>query len=210
MPTSIKFWNGRARKYDRKLYKGPNYAARLSRAAEAFGENANVLDVGCATGEITLDLAQHCDQILGIDHARNMTDAANAKAKERNITNCRFEPLDANDPDLAEQSFDAITVYSVFHLVDDPPGLPATLTRLHALLKPGGRLITETPLLGDWNPLWKVLIKLMVALGFAPPIRAIKLADLEKLFRDTGFEITDSNVYNPKSGMHCIAAKKSL
>jgi 2-polyprenyl-3-methyl-5-hydroxy-6-metoxy-1,4-benzoquinol methylase len=211
VPTSIKFWNKRAPKYDKKLYKGPNYAARLERAAAAFGENANVLDVGCATGEITLDSAQHAKQILGIDHATSMTDTGNVKARERGIENCRFEPLDANDPALEEQSFDAITVYSVFHLIENPPGGPgvsATIARLHALLKPQGHLITETPVLGDWNLGWKVILKLCVLIGIAPPITALKLADLEQMFTAAGFELLESKVYNPKSGMHCILARK--
>lgn len=205
MPTSIKFWNKRARKYDRKLYKGPNYAARLQRAAAVFGDNANVLDVGCATGEITLDLAQHADQVLGIDHAQNMTDAGNIKARERGITNCRFEPLDAHDPALQKASFDAITNYSLLHLVDD---VPATLARFHDLLKPGGHLLTEAPVLGDWNFLWRVILKLAVAFRLCPKIAAIKLAELEDMMTDVGFEILDSRVYNPKSGMHCILARK--
>ena len=99
MPTSKKFWNKRAHKYDNKLYKGPNYAARLERAAAVFGDNANVLDVGCATGEITLDLAQHAGQILGIDHAPNMAEAGNAKARESGIDNCRFEADGCDRPE---------------------------------------------------------------------------------------------------------------
>ena len=205
MPSSKNFWNKRAHKYDRKLYKGPNFAARLERAAEAFGENANVLDVGCATGEITLDNAKHAKQILGIDHAPRMTDVANAKARDRGIDNARFEPINASDPSLEAQSFDAITVYSVFHLVDD---VPSILARLHTLLKPGGHLITETPVLGDWHILWRILIKAMVLLRFAPKITALKLADLEAMFNTAGFDILESKVHNPKSGMHCITARK--
>jgi len=205
VPSSINFWNKRARKYDAKLYKGPNYAARLERAATAFGDNANVLDVGCATGEITLDLAQHASLILGIDHAPNMTDAGNAKAHERNIDNARFEPIDATDPTLAEGSFDAITNYSLLHLVDDAP---KTLARFHDLLKPAGHLLTEAPVLGDWNPFWRILIKLVVTLRIFPKIHALKLADLEAMITAAGFDILESKVHNPKSGMHCILARK--
>ncbi len=205
MPPSKTFWNKRARKYDAKLYKGPNYAARLERADAVFGENANVLDVGCATGEITLDLAQHAGQILGIDHAPNMTETGNAKARERGIDNCRLEALDANDPSLVEGSFDAITNYSLLHLVDD---VPSTLSRFHDLLKPGGHLLTEAPCLGDWNPLWGVLIWLAVLVGMCPKVAALKLANLEKMFTAAGFEIIESTVHNPKSGMHCILARK--
>ncbi len=205
MPTSISFWNRRARNYDRKLYKGPNYAARLERAAEVFGDNANVLDVGCATGEITLDLAQHAGQILGIDHAENMIEAGNAKARERGIDNCRFEAIEASDPSLEAGSFNAVTNYSLLHLVDDPH---ATIQRFHELLRPGGHLLTEAPLIGDWNPLWRVLLGSMVGLRVCPKIGALKLNGLEKMMTDAGFEILDSNVYNPKSGMHCFLARK--
>jgi ubiquinone/menaquinone biosynthesis C-methylase UbiE len=205
VPTSQTFWNKRARKYDAKLYKGPNYAARLERAAAVFGDNANVLDVGCATGEITLDLAQHAGQITGIDHAPNMAEAGNAKARERGIDNCRFVAMESTDPSLAEGSFDAITNYSLLHLVDDPP---ATVKRFHALLKPGGHLLTEAPCLGDWNPFWRLLIRFVVAVGMCPKILALRLAELEKMIADAGFEIVESKVYNPKSGMHCILARK--
>jgi 2-polyprenyl-3-methyl-5-hydroxy-6-metoxy-1,4-benzoquinol methylase len=211
VPTSQTFWNNRAKKYDAKLYKGPNYAARLERAAAVFGDNANVLDVGCATGEITLDLAQHASQILGIDHAPDMADAANAKARERNIDNARFESIDATDPSLIEGSFDAITNYSLLHLIEDPPGgpgAPATVARFHELLKPGGHLLAEAPVLGDWNPFWRILIKLVVTLGICPKITALKLTDLESMVTAPGFDILDSKVHNPKSGMHCILARK--
>lgn len=205
MPASIKFWNKRAPKYDRKLYKGPNYAARLERAAAVFGENANVLDVGCATGEITMDLAQHAGQVLGIDHAERMTEIGNARAKERGIDNCRFKALDATDPSLSAGSFDAITNYSLLHLVDDPK---ATVKRFHELLKPGGHLLTEAPLLGDWNILWRMLIPTISALGVCPKITKLRLTQLEAMIRDAGFEVLDSRVYNPKSGMHCFLARK--
>jgi len=203
---SVRFWNKRAPKYDRKLYKGPNYAARLERAQAAFGEDANVLDVGCATGEITLDLAQHAGQVLGIDYAPEMTEIGNTRAKERGIANCRFEALDVHDPALEEGAYDAVTNYSVLHLVDDAS---VTIRRYHGLLKPGGRLVTEVPCLGDWFVLWRVLIKLVVLVGVAPPITVLKLRDIEAMIRDAGFEILDSSVYNPKSGMHCLLARKA-
>lgn len=205
MPNSSDFWDRRAARYDAKLYKGPNYAARLERAAAVFGDNANVLDVGCASGEITLDLAAHAGQILGIDHSLNMVEAARGKARERGIANARFEQMQAGDERLKEGSFDAITIYSVLHLVDDAP---TTLSRLRDLLVPGGHLLTETPCLGDWNICWRVLVKLAVLVGMAPPILRLKVAQLEQMIADAGFEVIESKVYNPKSGMHCILGRK--
>lgn len=205
MPASEKFWDKRAKRYDAKLVKGPNYAARLKRAAAVFKDIDNVMDVGCASGEITLALARHTRQILGIDHSANMIKVANAKAREYGIINARFEQMEPDDPRLAQGGFDAITAYSLIHLLDDPA---ATLARLNDLLVPGGYLITETPCLGDWNIVWRVLVKLAVFVGMAPPVLCLKVTELESMIGDAGFEILESKVYNPKSGLQCILARK--
>ena len=205
MRVSKNFWDKRAERYDAKLEKGPNYAARLERAAAVFKDTDNVLDVGCASGEITLDLARHAGQILGIDHSANMVKVANAKAHERGITNARFEQMAPADPRLAEGGFNAITAYSVIHLLDDAP---ATLARLRDLLAPGGYLITETPCLGDWNIVWRALVRLAMLVGMAPPILCLKAAELESMIAKANFEILENKVYNPKSGMQCILARK--
>ena len=43
----------------------------------------------------------------------------------------------------------------------------------------------------------------------APPVVGLRVAELESLITDAGFEILDSKVYNPKSRLHCILARKS-
>jgi 2-polyprenyl-3-methyl-5-hydroxy-6-metoxy-1,4-benzoquinol methylase len=205
MRTSQNFWDRRADRWDAKLYKGPNYAARLERAAAVFKATDSVLDVGCASGEITLDLAPHVQEILGIDHSSRMVEAANAKARALDIRNARFEQMEPHDPRLAEGAFNVVTAYSVIHLLDD---VPARLGRLRDLLVPGGHLITETPCLDDWNVVWRVLIRLAVLVALAPPIVGLRAAELESMITNAGFEILDSGVYNPKSRLHCILARK--
>ena len=205
MSFSEKFWDKRAERYDAKLKKGPNYAARLERAAAVFKDTDSVLDVGCASGEITLDLARHARQILGIDQSANMVKLANAKARKLGVTNARFEQMEPADPLLAKGAFNVVTAYSVIHLLDDAP---ATLSRLRDLLVPGGHLITETPCLGDWNIVWRVLVKLAMFVGMAPPILSLQLAELEAMIADAGFEVIESKVYNPKSGQQCVLARK--
>jgi 2-polyprenyl-3-methyl-5-hydroxy-6-metoxy-1,4-benzoquinol methylase len=205
LPSSKDFWDKRADRYDAKLHKGPNYAARLKRAAAVFQETDSVLDVGCASGEITLDLAPHAGEILGIDHSSRMVEVANAKARERDINNARFEQMEPEDPRLAEGAFNVVTAYSVIHLLDDVPG---TLGRLRDLLVPGGHLITETPCLGDWKLVWRVLIRLTARFRMAPPVVGLRAAELESMIASAGFEILESRVYNPKSRLHCILARK--
>ena len=82
--ASDKFWNKKSVGYDERTPpKGPNYAARLERAGAVLSADSRVLDVGCATGEITLDLAARCGSIVGIDTAEQMIELARGKAQQR-------------------------------------------------------------------------------------------------------------------------------
>ena len=205
MPESKQFWDKRAKKYDAKIVKGSNYAARLERVDNWLDDSANVLDVGCASGEITLDLAPHVGQILGIDVSPKMTEIANRRAHERGIENARFNPYVPEDPNLAEESFDGITMYSVIHVYGDPP---ASLRRLHDLLNRDGLLITETPCLGSWFFGWRLVVKLALLFRLVPLVHSFSVAELESMITDAGFEVVESKVYNPKSRMQCILARK--
>ena len=211
MGTDEAYWDKIADGYAKSSAKakGPNYAARLERAAAVFGPGDRVLDVGCASGEITLDLAAHCRDILGIDLGGRLIEIARESAAQRGIDNASFEKLDALDPALPvpEGGFDAITMYSVIHLVADPAAL---VRRLHALLKPGGHLISETPCLGDWSPLWRPVIGVVRLLGRAPSIvHRIRADDLDAMLRDAGFAVRDRRVYNPKSGQVSMIAQRA-
>ena len=205
LPTSKRFWDRQAARYDAKMVKGPNYAKRLERVDAWIEDSGVVLDVGCASGELTLDIAPHVGQIHGIDVSPQMIELARTKADERGIENAHFSSVEPADPSLAEGSFDAITAFSVFHLFEDVPG---TLLRLRDLLGPGGILITETPCIGSWNPSWRILVKLAMLIRMAPLVRMLKVAELESMITDTGFDVVESKVYNPKSRMQCIMARK--
>lgn len=196
MPTQPEFWDKAAQKYDRQTVKGLNYAARLERAVAWAGEDASVLDVGCASGHITLDLAKRIAKVHGIDVSQKLIDIAEHRRVEQGIDNCSFAVATADDPALAEGSFDAITAYSLLHLVDD---VPATLRRFFALLRPGGRLITEVPTTQEIGLHLRLLIKLMTLIGKAPVVRVYSQADYDRMFAQAGFVVDEVKVYNPKS-----------
>ncbi len=208
MPTDESFWDKIAERYDQTSQnKGPNYAARLERVKAVCTDSDSVLDVGCASGEITLDTAPHVGRIRGIDLSGKQIEMASTKAKERSIDNASFDRLNVMDPSLPPGSFDIITTYSVFHLVED---VSAVIRRMNELLAPGGHLISETPCLGDRGWHFGPLITVMRWIGKAPRVvHRLKAMDLEAMIRDTGFEILDSQVYNPKSRQHCILARKT-
>ncbi len=202
------FWDKIAAKYEASSAGniGPNFAARVERAATLFGPRARVLDVGCASGEIPLALAKHVAAIHGIDVSPKLVEFARGKAKQRGIANASFESGDVIGASLAEESFDGITVFAVFHLVEDPAKL---LHRLYTLLRPGGHMISETPCLADRSWIFGPIIKLAQWVGKAPRIvTRLHLTDVEEMIREAGFEILESKRYNSKNDQQSITARR--
>ena len=205
MVTPVAFWDKVAAKYDRRTVKGPNYAARIERAAGWIGPDAVVLDAGCAGGQITLDLAHHVRQIIGIDLSTKLIGFAEQRREQQGVGNARFMAATPDDPSLSPSSFDAVTAYSLLHLVED---LPATLRRFHELLKPGGRLIVELPSKESIGLHLRLFIRLMTAVGKAPVVRLYRRAQQEAMLREAGFQIDEVKVYNPKSLNTSVLATK--
>lgn len=205
MPTQPEFWDKVAAKYDKRTVKGPNYAARLERAARWLGPDASVLDVGCAGGQITLDLAERVRQVQGIDISEKLINFAGQRQKRQGVTNCSFEVTTAEDPRYVPGSFDGVTAYSLLHLVDDAP---ATVQRFHDLVRPGGRVIVEVPTTSEIGLHWRLLIRMMTVLGKAPVVRVYTQSDYLAMFEKAGLIVDEFKVYNPKSMNRSLLATR--
>ena len=62
-----------------------NFAARLVGDlldVAALPQDARALDVGCAVGRSSFELARHCRAVTGIDYSRNFVAAATKIGKE--------------------------------------------------------------------------------------------------------------------------------
>lgn len=205
MPTQPAFWDKAAEKYDRRTVKGPNYAARLERAARWLGPDASVLDVGCAGGQITLDLAERVKRVHGIDISQKLIGFANRRREEQGVSNCGFSVTTVDDPAFEPGAFDGITAYSLLHLVDDAP---ATVARFYELLRPGGRVIAEVPTTADIGLHLRVLIRVMTWVGKAPTVRVYSEPAYRAMFQEAGFVVDEVRVYNPKSMNRSLLATR--
>lgn len=99
-----------------------------------------VLEFGCGTGGITLNLAKHCQKVIGVDVSMTMLDILKKKAIKRNITNIRtFHAgfLSYNhDPSCEVDKI--ISVLALHHLPDFWKSV--ALFKMAEILKPGGKL----------------------------------------------------------------------
>ena len=101
-----------------------------------------VLDVGCGTGDLTLELARRVGSgglVAGIDAAPEMVARARQKAGRRHLAvDLRVEPVEQLS--FADQSFDVVVSSLVFHHLPDALKRQA-LAEIRRVLKPGGRLL---------------------------------------------------------------------
>ena len=104
-----------------------------------------VLDLGCGDGTTALPAARLGANVLGVDIARNLVEAGNARARSLGLTNCRFQEGDASDlHEIDDESFDLSV--SIFGAMFAPK--PADVAKeMVRVTRPGGRIV-----MGNWIP----------------------------------------------------------
>jgi trans-aconitate 2-methyltransferase len=127
--------------------------------------DANVIDLGCGTGELTGELHRHltASSTLGLDSSDEMLRAAAVFVKP----GLRFEKghIESWAPTAAE--YDIVFSNAAFQWVGDHRALFA---RVHAALKPGGQVAVQMPMNHDYpthviasqmshEPRWKARLK---------------------------------------------------
>jgi len=134
-------WNGG--RWDVEYYLG------LARVLEA----RRVVDVGCGTGTLAIELAGHADHVTGVDPAAGMLHAARAKPGANGVSWVR-----GTAADLPEGGFDlAVMTGHVAQVFVTEEQWAATLGQLAGAVAAGGVLAFETrnpaaQAWRDWTP----------------------------------------------------------
>ncbi|MEV4612061.1 class I SAM-dependent methyltransferase [Kitasatospora sp. NPDC049258] len=136
------YWDAAAPTFDEEPDHGlraePTRAAwaRLL-AAWAPAAPADVLDVGCGTGSLSLLLAGSGHRVTGVDLAPRMVERARGKLAAAGLAG-RFLVGDAAAPPTGEERFDLVLCRHLVWTLPDPRlALRAWVDRL----RPGGRLV---------------------------------------------------------------------
>ncbi len=82
------FWDKRSKHYDDNVKKHDSlYEKTIDSTKSLLTSSDVVLDFGCASGETSLDIAPHVQQVHGIDLSVKMIELANHKARDRQVDN---------------------------------------------------------------------------------------------------------------------------
>jgi len=107
----------------------------------------SVLDAGCGTGRVAIELARRGVEVVGVDLDDGLLDAARAKAPH-----VPWHLADLATVDLG-RTFDIVVLAGNVMLFVAPGTEPAVLTNLRGHLAPGGRLVAGFQVQADRLPL---------------------------------------------------------
>lgn len=207
--SDARFWDRSSGRYAKaKISDQAGYERTLDRVRALLKPDDSVLELGCGTGTTALQLAGGVESYLATDISAGMIAIAEEKLVASPTAALAFRKATAEALASEAARFDAVLGFNYLHLVRD---LAGTLRSIHALLAPGGLFISKTPCLGDMNPLIRLALPVMRAVGMAPYAGVFRTRELSELVAAAGFEIlgTERHASRGKDGRPFIVARKT-
>ncbi|MFE4573235.1 glycosyltransferase [Paenibacillus chitinolyticus] len=104
--------------------------------------HGNVLEIGCANGDLSIFIASHGAKLYGIDIDPVAIDLARHKVAELGFDTCHFQIGNGYKLQFEDDTFDTVVVAEVLEHVNDPYKI---LTEAHRVCRPGGTVIVSVP-----------------------------------------------------------------
>jgi SAM-dependent methyltransferase len=147
-------------------FDGPNGEAEFADMAKLTVQMfPNVLDVGCADGRFTFELAAHARSITGIDLSERMIHFAKESATA-SMSHAQFVIGDGRWMPFASDSFDLVISRR------GPVSIPAFLDEAIRVVRPGGAIMEIT--IGDYDA---IELKRLLGRGQGYPLADISRKD---------------------------------
>jgi len=202
---SEKMWDQLAKNWDTLgISLGENDLKIIGLTKKYLSASSFVLDYGCATGSIALEVASKAKEVRGIDISSNMIEIAKSKTDQRNIKNIGFARATIFEENLEKESFDVILSLSVLHLVEN---LTQVVDRVNQLLKPGGVFISTTPCLGEkafLSVLMNGPIFILSKVGVIPSITFFSGSSLTAIITNAGFQMIEQGDLSVRPLRECF------
>ena len=157
-----------AETYDRVSDPQFEWGMEVLERLELRGDET-VLDAGCGTGRVTARLIERLPEgrVLAVDGSEDMVEKARAALGDR----AEVKFMDLAQLELSEP-VDLIFSTAVFHWIPDHDNL---FRRLHAALRPGGRLVAQCGGEGNVAKLAEAIVEVAARPEYAPHFEDMKV-----------------------------------
>jgi 2-polyprenyl-3-methyl-5-hydroxy-6-metoxy-1,4-benzoquinol methylase len=205
MNKSTKFWDRIAKNYDREEKKDRPVSINIVEKSKKYLKSSDtVLDFGCASGKISIEISKIVKSVHAIDTSAKMIEIANSRLDKSKTENINFAYTSIFDEKYEKASFDTLVCFYVLHLVDDPQKV---MKRIDELLKPGGFFISATPCMGQKNSLLRMPINIAAKIGLVPKIKFFNVSELKDVISNGNFEIVETESLHKSGDQQFIVAK---
>lgn len=207
---SEKMWDQLAKNWGKPGVRlGENDLKIIELAKKHLNPSHVVLDYGCATGSIALEIAGMAKEVHGIDISSNMIEIAKSKADEMNIKNIGFARRAIFDESLEKESFDVILALNILHLVENSSQV---MERVNQLLKPGGIFISATPCLGEktfLGILMNIPVFLLSRVGVIPSIAFFSASSLTAAITNADLQMIEQKDLSVRPLRECFIVARN-
>lgn len=103
----------------------------------ALNPSMDVLDFGCGTGLLTLQLSAYTGRVTGVDSSQGMLDVLDRKVRSFQVGNVTTRRVDLDCGDVLDGTYDlVVSTMTLHHIRETPP----ILEQFARILNPGGRV----------------------------------------------------------------------
>jgi len=204
MKDGSKFWDRASKNYDKSDKIDETYLKMLEVMRKYLNDTDTLMDLGCATGSISIDLSDSVRKVIGIDISSEMIRMAKEKAIEHKTENVYFAKSTIFDERHKVDSYNAIMAFNILHLLDDTD---LAIKRISELLKDGGVFISNTACIGDKGRLVGGMMSIITKMPFLPNVRNLRTSELNGMIRKNGFKIIEQMTFEDEDHPFIIAKK---
>lgn len=97
----------------------------------------DVMDFGCGTGLLTMQIQPFVRSITGVDNSEGMLEIFNSKVNKLNLNNVNSSFIDLDNGDILKGNYDLILSNMTLHHIKE---IQSLFNQFHNVIKPGGYL----------------------------------------------------------------------